>query len=153
MANFVFKLQSLLDVKIQLEDVIKTELGKSIRHLEIQKSIYNDMETEREDIISLFNSSSGKGIRVNKLREYSAYISILKQRLEEQKENVNCAVENVDKNREQLLKIVKEKKILEKLKSKKLEEYMKEQSKLEQRVIDEITSYKYSRQIAGEDNG
>lgn len=153
MAKFIFKLQALLDLKIQLEDAQKIELGKSIRHMELQKRIYSDMEFEKEEVIGLFNSSSGKGVQVGKLKEYSTYISVLKQRMEEQKERVNCAEENVDKNREQLLKIVQEKKILEELKSRKLEEYRKAQFKLEQRLIDEVTSYKYSRQIAGEENG
>ena len=67
----------------------------------------------------------------------------MKNKINNQKVNVNNAQKDVDINREALIHAMQEKKILEKLKDKKYEEYIKEQSKAEQLLIDELNSYKF----------
>lgn len=72
------------------------------------------------------------------------YISSLAKKVEDQNKNIKEANDVVDKYREELIKIVKERKMLEKLREKKLNEYLIEMSKDEQKRMDEIVSYKYS---------
>ncbi|MCX7710687.1 MAG: flagellar export protein FliJ [Clostridia bacterium] len=150
MAKFVFKFQPLLDLKTQMEDSLKNELGKAIQKLEQEKEVLRTMETEREECIRQFNEKSSQGIVVERLKEYNLYISHLKERMEKQKENIKAAQKNVDKVREQLIKVVQERKMLDKLKEKKLEEYKKEQLVQEQKVIDEVVSFKYTNRINNE---
>lgn len=144
MAKFVFKFQPILDLKIQMEDSLKNELGKAIHKLEHEKDVLKSIESEREEAINQFNEKSSRGIVVEKLKEYNNYISFLMVRINQQKENVKDAQKNVDKYREQLIKAVQEREMLDKLKEKKLQEYMKEQHQLEQKLIDEVVSYKYA---------
>lgn len=152
MAKFVFNLQSLLNVKIQIEDNLKNELGKAMQKLEKERERLRQIEFERSELISQVSGESSRGIMVGKLKEYGAFIAFLKEKEELQKENINYAQNVVDKYREQLLKIVQEKEMLEKLKEKKYQEYLKEQFKEEQKINDEITSYKYNKTL-GEQNG
>ena len=56
--------------------------------------------------------------------------------------NVKKAQENVDKKREKLIEIMKEKKVLEKLREHQFEEYKKEEERSEQQRVDELVSYK-----------
>lgn len=153
MARFVFKLQPLLNVKLQMEDNLKNEMGRAVRKLEEQKGILHALEDEREAYAAEFSRKSGQGTTVERLKEYAVYISVLKQKSEYQKESVKLAKENVDKIREQLIDVVKQRETLEKLKEKKYEDFVKEQLKEENKLVDEIISFTHNKRIAGDANG
>jgi flagellar protein FliJ len=145
MANFVFKMQSLLNIKTQMEESLKNELGKAIQKLELEKNKLKKIEIDRDECINNLKLKSTKGIIVYKIQEYNSYISLLKERMKIQKENINYAQNVVDKYREQLIKMMQEKEMLEKLKDKKYQEYLLEQAKADHKVNDEVISYKYSK--------
>ncbi len=144
-AKFVFKLQSLLNIKIQIENDIKNQLGKAIQKLEEEKFKILSLEKQRESCLIQFRETTTNKISVDKLKDYNVYISTLKDRIENQKESVKSHEKNVDIIREKLIKAVQERKALEKLKEKKYEEYLKEEYKQEQKINDEIISYKNSK--------
>ena len=60
-------------------------------------------------------------------------------------QNINKAKEIVEEKRLALLEAMKERKVLETLKEKEKENYFKEELKNEQKIIDEIVSYKYNK--------
>lgn len=153
MARFKFKLQALLNIKAQMEDSLKNELGKALHKLEHEKGVLKEIEDDREKCIDRFNDKSSQGISIGRLKEYTVFISHLRDKMVRQKDNINYAQKNVDNYREQLVKIVQERKILEKLKEKKYQEYLKEQLKEEQKFADEIVSYNFIKNIAEENNG
>jgi len=139
--KFVFRLQSLLNLKTQLEQSLKNELGRAIQEMERQKRILNGLIEQREVYIFNINQMYEKGISISKLREYGNYISHLNDRVKLQQDNVIQAKNNVDKYREKLIKAMQEKKMLDKLREKKYEEYLKDQLKEEQKHNDEIISF------------
>lgn len=140
MASFSFRLQPVLNIRIQTEDNLKNELGKAIQQLEAEKRKLSELENELDGLVDEFNKKTKK-TTVRKLIEVKEYLSLLDSKIKRQKENVNSAMLNVDKIREELLKAVKERKILEKLRDRKYEEYLLEQKRLEQKTNDEIVSY------------
>lgn len=145
MVKFKFRLQSLLNVKLRLEDNLKNELGKAIQMLEHEKTLLfaleNEMEACRQELSVGF---MGK-ITVGKIRKYNLYIEAVSVKIKAQNDRVNNALKNVDKVRNELLKVVKDRQILEKYKEKKYSDYMLEQAREEQMINDEITSYKFAR--------
>ncbi|NLK86685.1 MAG: flagellar export protein FliJ [Clostridiaceae bacterium] len=149
MARFIFKLQSVLNLKQQQEESKKNELGKAIQMLEAERSKLSELEDSMTASVKEFNEKTKKAT-VHKLIEFNEYISLLNSKIKSQKDNVNNAAQYVDKVREELLKAVKERKILEKLKEKKYEEYLMEQKKLEQKTNDEIVSYNHNESSAGD---
>jgi len=149
MAKFVFKLQSVLNIKKQQEESKKNELGKAIQILESEKRKLSALENELENTVTEFNEKTKK-TTVQELISYNKYLSSLNSSIRLQKEKVNDAAVYVDKIREELIDAVKERKILDKLKEKKYEEYLTEQKKLEQKTNDEIVSYKHNESSAGE---
>ena len=58
---------------------------------------------------------------------------------------VNKAKDFVEEKRLALLEAMKQRKVLEALKEKGKENYFKEELKKEQKMIDEIVSYKYNK--------
>jgi len=144
MVKFKFRLQPLLNIKIQLEDSAKNELGKAVQKLEEEKEKGRSLLRHREKYINGLREKSSSVARIEELRSYTMYISSLAKKVEDQNKNIKEASDIVDRYREELIKIVKERKILEKLREKKLNEYLIEMSKDEQKRMDEIVSYKYS---------
>ena len=61
-----------------------------------------------------------------------------------QKTIVQREEKKVEKIREELIKVSKEKRMFEKLREKKLEEYMQEYYIKEQQVVDNIVNFKYN---------
>lgn len=149
MAKFNFRLQPLLNVKSHQEDNIKNELGKAIGKLEKEKAILSDLECKEEKLIREFNEKSKKST-VEKLIKFNEYLSFLNSEIKQQKENVNCAARIVDKVREKLIEIVRERKILDNLRDRKHEQFLFEQQKEEQRLNDEIVSFKHKGKDTGE---
>jgi len=143
MAKFVFKLQPVLNIKLQKEESLKNELGKAIQKLEFEKNRFIEIEEAMNNMAEKFNEKAKK-IRIRKLIEYKEYLVVLDAKKKIQKENVNKAAIYVDKVREELLNAVKERKILERLKEKKFDEFLLEEKKLEQKINDEIVSYNHS---------
>jgi flagellar FliJ protein len=145
----MFKLQPVLNIKQQQEDNKKNELGKAIQLLEAENQKLAELENSQADTIKEFNKKTKK-TTVHKLIEFNEYLSLLNSKIKTQKENVNNAALYVDKVREELVTAVKERKILEKLKEKKHDEYLIEQKKLEQKTNDEIVSYKHNESSSGD---
>jgi flagellar FliJ protein len=143
MAGFVFRLQSLLDLKRNIEEDIKLKFGMAVKELERNKSILKSIEKEKYANMEEFTQKASKKLFVIELMEYSKYISYLNQKAEIQKENVKKAEDYVDKIREELVKAAKEREMLERLREKRYEKFLREQQQNEQKLSDEIYSIKY----------
>ncbi len=143
MQKFGFRLESVLKLKTQIEDNAKNNLARATRELENQKYRLEELEEIKEVSMNKLTSEVDSGIPVYQIRNFNSFFGLMKNKITKQKVNVNNAQNDVDINREALVKAMQEKKILEKLKEKKYEEYLKEQSKAEQQLIDELNSYKF----------
>jgi len=149
MAKLKFRLQTVLNYKTQQEENKKNELGKAIQQLEAEKKKLRILEGQLAKLVNEFNESAKK-TTVTKLIEYNGFLSVLNKRIKAQKENVNLKAQIVDKIREELLEAVKERKILDKLKEKKLQEFFIETKKDEQKINDEIVSYNFKERSTGD---
>lgn len=152
MQRFNFRLESVLKLKTQIEDNAKNNLAQATQALERQKKYLNELESIKEETINSLNSQVDKGIPVYKVKDYNSFFALMKNKISNQKENVNNAQNDVDINREALIKAMQERKVLERLKEKKYEEFLKEQYKTEQLLIDELNSFKF-KDISGEEDG
>jgi flagellar FliJ protein len=149
MARFVFKLQPVLNVKRQVEDNIKNELGKAVRKLEEEKQKLTALVNALDGIVAEFNDKTRK-TTVSKLILYNAYLSLLDLKIKQQKVNVNKASVNVDKIREELILAMKERKIMEKLKERRYELFLNDQKAAEQKTNDELAGYMHRNGTTGE---
>ena len=160
MPSYHYRLESLLNIKKQLEKAIKIELGVAIQELELQKKILKGIQSEINAQENQYRAESSVKASLAKLKQRMVYISALYDRVASQKMKVNEEEDNVDKIRERLIEIMKEKKVLEKLKEKELDAFRKEQEKAGQLLVDELVSFRESINpvddkgyIAGENHG
>ena len=145
MAKFIFNMQGLLNIKEKLEEQAKTEYGKALNKLEEEKNIFLRLNDEKKENILIFRQNIEKGINPNYIKNMNNYINLMNKKIEQQLENIEKAEEVSEEKRQCLLKAMKERKVLEALKEKEKENYFREELKKEQKVIDEIVSYKYSK--------
>jgi len=151
MQKFGFRLESVLNLRTQLEDNAKNSLACAARELECQIDCLTGLKNVNDDSMNSLNAEVDKGIPVYRIKNYNSYLSFLKSKIENQKENVNIAEHAVDINRESLIKAMQERKILEKIREKKYQEYLITQNKAEQLLIDELNSFKF-KDGSGEKN-
>lgn len=143
MQKFGFRLETVLNLKTQMEDNAKNSLARAARELDYQKECLEELKNLNETTINSLNIEIDNGIPVYKIKNYNSYFSLMKNKIINQKENVNIAQNDVDINRVALVRAVQERKILDKLKEKQYQEYLKEQNKSEQQLIDELNSFKF----------
>ena len=141
---FNFKFQSILDLKIRLEDQKKSKYGEANEELKRQKDKLNVLYEERDYQYELMREKGRTGVTPKDLIIYNNYMDRLKRSIEIQLVVVAQAKKNVEKARLELVEAAKQRKMFETLKEKKLEEYWEDYYKKEQAQLDEIVSYKYN---------
>ena len=141
MAKFDFRLQVLLNVKRQLEKSVKNELGIAIRELERQKAILKEIQLDIASQENEYRKDGARKIRVSKLRQRLEYLKAMYEKEDLQQQRVNEEIRNVDKIRARLIEIMKEKKLLEKLREKEFDRFRKEQDRIERVLVDERAVY------------
>jgi flagellar FliJ protein len=140
--NLSFRLQTLLNWKKGLEEQSRIILARKIEELkkkeeEIQKLIYKRLNYYQE-----LNKKLKEGIQSE---EYIIYQNFDMQSYEDlvvQKAYKNDKENEVEEERRKLVNLIKERKILERLKEKKLRKMIYQQEKNEQKLIDEVTIFK-----------
>jgi len=142
MKKFVFELQTLHDMKKQEEDFEKIQLGKIEERLKELSMKLERLDFEHNNTKSAFSKEVNQATRAPNLSQYDNYLKKIAQQAALQKEKIKKENEEKSENIKRLIEIQKELKSLEKLKEKKYEEYQKDEKREEEKLIDDIVSFK-----------
>ena len=142
---FKFRFESILNLKIRMEDMKKAEFKSISEKLEEEKEKLKTVVQEREILYENMKKKQEEAITKQDMINYNNYLHVLKKKIELQKQVVIEVSEKLEKVRQELVKVSQEKKMFETLKEKKKEEYLKEYYKKEQEVVDNLTSFKFGR--------
>jgi len=145
MAKFVFRFASNLRVKLRIEELKKLEYGRAIAALERERQKKATLVRERAETIESFRESVIRAITPDDLQMHNNYLGVLKERIIKQDGVIKKAEELVEQKRLELVEAMKERKIMEKLKEKDYEIFVREEQIKEQKIQDETVSYRYSR--------
>lgn len=147
MAVFRYRMQSVLNIKMKMEEQAKMEF--SLANMRLNE--------ENEKLAQLYARQEGYLEEARKLRETSLNILKLKENqnaqerisefITDQKLQVKKAEAEVEKARLVLQGYRVERKTHEKLKEKAFEAFRKEENRKESKEVDELTSYVYGRRI------
>lgn len=144
MAVYKFRLQKLLDYKKSLEEEKKNELGKAFKRLEEEKNRLFALKQSLNEMNSTFQEKTSQGLAVNKLKILANYIDYYKRGIKEQRTKIKMAEEYLSICREELIKATQEKKMVEKLKETDYNKYLYNEQKKEEKLVDELVSFKES---------
>jgi flagellar FliJ protein len=136
---------SLLSLRERIEDQKKQEFGKAALELENQRQKLKNMIKKKDESIQILRAKIEKHLDPQENVLFNNYIKLLSKRIEEQKKEVKKAEAFSELKRAELIEATKEKKKLEKLREKKFEQYMIDEKRGEQKITDEVVSYRYNK--------
>lgn len=145
MAKFIYRMQSILDIKVKLETQAKMQFAAAQNVLNEEEEQLNLLCKRKEDYIEKARKSGSEVLSVIELRENRTAIKTIDDFIAEQKLRVAKAAEKVETAREQLEEVMKERKTHEKLREKSFEEFKAELNHEESKEVDELTSYTYGQ--------
>lgn len=144
MSKFIFRFGSFLTIKEKIEDQKKLAYGKALKQLELEKSKKQKMLEDRENAIRSFKEKIGDKINPSDFQMHNNFLAYIKESITKQEKVIKTAEINAENKRQELVEAMKEKKTLERLKERDYEEYMIQSKKDEEKITDEVVSYKYS---------
>ncbi len=143
MKGFKFRLDSLLNVKEKLEQQAKIAYGEEVSKLNNEKKKLDDLYINKEENTQKQRESFTGVIDIFSFEQYRNYATKLDEMILNQIQAIKVQEIKTEEAREKLAEIVKERKALEKLKEKELEQYKKDVQLAEDKLVDELVTYKF----------
>lgn len=153
MKKFSFRLETPLRLKLQEEDRQKTivaacqeEYQRNLLLLEQFKETLAQLQDKLRAASGLKGSQAqSRPLDINQLTIMQDYIPVLLNKINYQQEQVALALTRLDEERQRLIKIMKDRKVLDKLHEKALIRYNLEVNQEEQKNLDELATVSYLR--------
>ncbi len=153
MAKFRYRMQSILNIKYQLETQAKMEVGRAQMRLNEEQEKLQALFDRKEAYFEEGRQMRKETVHANELRDNRNAVLIMDELIAVQEFEVLKAEEAVEKARAKLTEIMQERKMHEKLKEKALLQFLDEEKAAEAKVVDELTSYTYGQRGKGNGNG
>ena len=144
MKQFQFRLQKVMETTQIKEEIKKRELAKAMQKLRDNEAQLETLLGSLKEHISHIESCHKRStLKVSELSHLSGYMEKLGQEILAQTKKIARLTEEARVYREKLLEITKDKKVLERLKDKKYEEFKKKLRSMEQKFMDEVSTRSY----------
>ena len=144
---FKFKLQSVLDYRLNIEEKILNEFSELKRKLDEQKALLEALVSEREGRVADLRNMRSATIKADDIASILAYVEHLHEREKQQEEVIRQTGEAVEEKRKYLVEAVKNRKVMENLKDRHEQDYIKDFNETEQKNSDEMSVLKFGRRV------
>ncbi|MEG1459193.1 MAG: flagellar export protein FliJ [Acetivibrio sp.] len=145
MAKFLYKMENILSIKYKLEEQAKTSFGQARRLLDKEEEKLKKMEDHRDTYEKILRGEMNNQLNIKEIIRCEDAIEIIKYDIKLQLIAVNIAKQQLELARIKLNEAMVDRKIHEKLKENAFETFKKELEKAEQKEIDELVSFTYSK--------
>lgn len=138
--SFQFSLQKVLDVREIEEDMKTIELKKAQMTLQKEQQVLDGLHHEKDQVLQEHGKEKRNGRLMNssRLQQCMDYISQISSQIGAQEKLIHSHERIVEKNHNELLNAVKDKKIVEQLRKKDLLNYSKKNRRKEQTKENEV---------------
>lgn len=143
MAKFSFRLQSILNLKLRLEDQQKNAFAAARHALDIEEEKLNMLYEKLSDYEEEGRALRDETLVIRDLIDNENAISIVKDYIEDQKAEVRLAEKKLEEERLKLVEMMRERQTYEKLREKAFEEYLENEKHEEGVLNDEHNSFVY----------
>jgi len=140
-----FRLQSVLDHRLRLEDLAKQDLAQVLRH---KQELSHSLSQEKEIFATLqaeFSLEQEQGITAQEMILYQQHLDAKARQIANLKKSLEEVLDEEERRREALCRASQDKKLLERFKDKKMAEEFERLRRQENNLFDEIAvqrSYK-----------
>ncbi|MCH5257507.1 MAG: flagellar export protein FliJ [Lachnospiraceae bacterium] len=145
MAKFIYRMQSILNIKNQLETQAKVELGQAQQRLNEEEERLERLFKRKKYYLEEGRRLRLDALNVRSLRDNEYAIARMEEYIETQQDNVRKAELRVEAARAKLEEVMKERKMQEKLREKAFDQFVHEENSKESKEVDELTSYTYGQ--------
>lgn len=136
-------MENILIIKEKLEEQAKNEYAQANARLLREQDQLGVLVCRRDEAGQELRKKLQETLSMKEIRKKEEAVEILKFYVMQQQLVVLRCEKEVEVAREKLSEAMKERKIFEKLREKAYEEFVQEESKKEQREVDELMSYKH----------
>lgn len=144
MAKFIFPMEKILDLKRKIEKQEEINLGERMKELNTTVQQMEVLKMKLADtLFDLQGELSSGHIIATNIKLHNDAIKFYQIKIEEQEEVIQQANQKVEEQKERLKKALQERKAYELLREKAYEIYMEEEKVTENKIVDEIVSFKY----------
>lgn len=151
MAKFVFRLQSVLNIRVRLEEQQKLNFAAAGKRLREEEDKLAALVERKEAYEEEGRILRGKTLEVRDIIDNENAIARMKEFIEDQALRVKKAEQLLEEERAKLVDAMRERKTYEKLREKAFEEFVAEENHKEGVENDEHNSFVYGqRQLDGE---
>lgn len=151
MAKFVYRMQSILNIKEKMEEQAKVAFGLANAKLRTEEERLQRLLQRKIQYLA-----EGAALRQTlldplKLQENEAALNYIAQEIKDQRIRVKRAEEALEKARQVLQEYMIERKTHEQLREAAFEEFKEELAKEESKEVDELVSYVYGKRRHAEE--
>lgn len=145
MSKFIYRMQSILEIKKKLEEQAKEQFATARLHLTEEEEKLQTIIKRREAYEEKGRELRKSALNVMEIIENKEAILWMDEFAVQQKEAVKRAEQVLEEARIALQNAMQESKTQEKLREKAFEEFVKEENAREAKEIDELVSYTYGK--------
>jgi flagellar FliJ protein len=136
-----FNLEPLLNHRRYLEEVLQKELADLKIRLETEKDKLWTLRQKKRQTVLQLQEKQIDGRPASEIKLYIDFVDQLSKEMEAQRRNVLEAKRNFNLKRQELVAVMKKRKILDRLKEKGLQAYEQEQLRKERSLMDEVAAH------------
>lgn len=145
MAKFIYRMQSILEIKEKMEEQAKNDFARARLHLNEEEEKLKNLTDRKAYYEQQGRKLQESNLNIGDILENCNAIERIKEFIEIQKKAVITARAQLEDARIKLQIAMQESKTQVKLKERAFEEFVREENAKEAKEIDELVSYTYSR--------
>lgn len=145
MARFIYRMQSILDIKEKMEEQAKMEFAAARMHLDEEEEKLQSLYGRKAAYEDAGRELRRDSLKVLEILENREAITRMEEFIDIQQQRVKLAEEKLEDARYKLQIARQESKTQEKLKEKAFDEFIQEENAREAKEVDELTSYTHGR--------
>ena len=135
---FKFRFETVLVTRRHAEETLQKDLSDARRVLAAEQAALRDKKGTRRQCLQDLRRKQQQSFRVPDIHLYGPYLERLERDIDLQQKRVAGAERKVNQKRLALVEAVKKRKILEKLKEKNEQDYLKSMTVRERKFMDEV---------------
>lgn len=143
MAKFVYRMQSVLDIKYKIEAQTKAHYAMMQMRFNEEQEKLEKMIIHKKYLEDRYRKTASGPLKVMELMEAKRAIDFQRDAIKKQLIEVKVAEKNLEAARARLNEVMKERKTHEKLREHAFDDFLLELSAEEKKEIDELVSYRY----------
>lgn len=142
MAKYNFRLQKVLKIKKLQQDIQEQKLAASKQQLVEERLHLEELQERERKFLEEFKQKHLTTKQGHELHRYSSYQRQVEKYVDQQNLQVAQASEKVEEDRTHLLQAAQEANIMDKLKERHYNQFLKKQDSEEQKRVDEMSQLK-----------